>query len=75
MQVDSHETTTEYEAFDLDTKYRYLHQKLWQHTGSNVQKCVKYWMMLIKLPFDKAPAEYMDTFRAAKAYIKKELLL
>lgn len=61
----------EYEKLPLDAKFRYLAQKLNKHTNHDIMKCVLYWNLLIKLPYDKAPHEHMETYKLAKMYIKK----
>ena len=64
-----------YEKLSLEDKFSYLAEKLAKHTGVNVDSCCMYWRMLVALPFDKAPAEHLPVYKAAKEYIKKELLL
>ena len=64
-----------YESMDQETKFRYLGQKLWQHTGNNISKTIFYWRLLIKLDFRDAPEDLMPIYKSAKEYIKKELLI
>lgn len=70
-----------YDAMPTAKKFEYLARKIGQYvndvddTGANVDKLVKCWMRLIKLPFEEAPKQFLPIYKLAKDRIKKELLL